>query len=362
MSARPASHHQALERQIDGRVQREPIIGETPDHQQTDGYAAPMSPSSLSDLTNHLQHPQVRDLAWTMLSPSLLSEAPQCQRHPLSASRWSREPELLADWLQQQDADPSVLEAWLSLHSTRRLGLYYERLWQYALSHAPDIQLLAANLPIRQNGTTLGELDLLFCDDDGVHHLELAVKFYLGTGKGDGSQHAQWLGPGSHDRLDLKLAHLCQHQLPLGSQPATRAVLAELTGRAVHSSFWLGGYLFQPWPLGCKPPGGANLHVLGGRWLRHADWQRFVRQSPDSVWQPIARAAWLAPARLSAAERWDANHFTDWLAGNPAQARAQLLARLEPDANGIWLEKERLFLVADDWPRNGAAAVGTSPI
>ncbi|WP_313284667.1 DUF1853 family protein, partial [Stutzerimonas kunmingensis] len=185
-----------------------------------------MSLCSLSALPNRLQHPQVRDLAWTILSPPLLSEAPQCQRHPLSASCWNSEPERLANWLRQQDAEPSILEAWLSLHRIRRLGLYYERLWQYALSHAPDIQLLAANLPIRQNGSTLGELDLLFCDDQGVHHLELAVKFYLGLGQGDGSRHAHWLGPGSHDRLDLKLDHMCQRQLPLCTQPATLAVLA----------------------------------------------------------------------------------------------------------------------------------------
>ncbi|HAO75284.1 MAG TPA: DUF1853 domain-containing protein, partial [Pseudomonas sp.] len=55
---------------------------------------------------------------------------------------------------------------------------------------------------------------------------ELAIKLYLGFGPGDGSQHDHWLGPGNHDRLDLKLAHLRQHQLPLCNQPAARAVLA----------------------------------------------------------------------------------------------------------------------------------------
>ncbi|EWC40565.1 DUF1853 family protein [Stutzerimonas stutzeri] len=315
-----------------------------------------MSLRSLADLPDRLLHPQVRDLAWTMLAPPLLSEAPQRQRHPLIASRWHSEPGLLADWLLCQDNDPSILQAWLSLHSIRRLGLYYERLWQYALSHAPDIQLLAANLPIRQNGSTLGELDLLFGDDEGVHHLELAVKFYLGLGQSDGSQHAHWLGPGSHDRLDLKLAHMCQHQLPLCSQPATLAVLAELTGRPVQSSFWLGGYLFQPWPQGCSLPLGANPGHLRGRWLRQADWPRYQAEKPAAVWQPIARAAWLAAARIPAAELWEARRFSAWLDAGPAATRAQLLARLEPDASGDWLEQERLFLVADDWPRNGTPA------
>ncbi|MDC6690029.1 DUF1853 family protein, partial [Leclercia adecarboxylata] len=68
-----------------------------------------MNLCSLADLPNRLQHPQVRDLAWTVLSPPLLSEAPQYQRHPLSASRWNSEPGLLADWLLRQDAEPSIL-------------------------------------------------------------------------------------------------------------------------------------------------------------------------------------------------------------------------------------------------------------
>jgi len=319
-----------------------------------------MNPISLAELSSLLRHPQVRDLAWTLLSPALLSEAPLRQRHPLTASRWHREPELLATWLLSQDAEPSMLEAWLSQRSNRRLGLYYERLWQYALCQAPDIQLLAANLPIRQNGSSLGELDLLFCDDQGVHHLELAIKLYLGFGPGDGSQHAHWLGPGNHDRLDLKLAHLCQHQLPLCNQPATQAVLAELTGREVQSSFWLSGYLFQPWPQGCALPHGANPRHLRGRWLRQSDWPGYQAAMPDTVWQPLPRAAWLAAARIAHSELWSVSRLAEWLGGHPAPTRAQLMVRLEPDASGDWLEQERLFLVADDWPHNGEATRAAS--
>ena len=139
-----------------------------------------MNLTSLADLPGRLQHPQVRDLAWTILSPALLEQAPWQQRHPLAASCWNGNPGLLADWLLLLDADAALLEAWLARRSVRRLGLYYEQLWQFVLAQTPDIQLLATNLPIRDGGQTLGELDLLFRDREGVHHLELAVKFYLG--------------------------------------------------------------------------------------------------------------------------------------------------------------------------------------
>ena len=310
-----------------------------------------MNLNCLADLPARLQHPQVRDLAWALLSPPLLRDTPWPQRHPLAASRWNRHPGELADWLLHQDRHASLLQAWLAQSSVRRLGLYYERLWQYALCHAPDVQLLVANLPIRRQGQTLGELDLLLRDADGVHHVELAVKFYLGLDSGNCSQYDRWLGPGSHDRLDIKLARLCQHQLPLAGEAQARTVLAELTCCKVISVLWLGGYLFRPWPGGCQSPAGSNPAHLRGRWLRRSDWASFRDSEPAAHWQPLQRHTWLAPARLAGEDIWSRTAFDTWLAELPARHPAQLLARLEHDGNGDWLERERLFMVADDWPR-----------
>ena len=162
----------------------------------------------LLQLPHQLRHPEVRDLAWVILAPPMLSDTPWPQRHPLAGSDWVQAPERLEHWLRQLDRDSYDLLHWLSQARTRRLGLYYERLWQFAVQHAPGIELIAANLPIRREGHTLGELDMLLRDRDGVHHLELAIKLYLGPQNGDGHDTAQWLGPGCHDRLDRKLAHL----------------------------------------------------------------------------------------------------------------------------------------------------------
>lgn len=309
-----------------------------------------MNLESLVDLPSRLCHAQVRDLAWTILSPPLLGNGPWMQRHPLVASRWSREPGLLADWLLRLDDQPSVLQTWLAQHNLRRLGAYYERLWQFALCQAPDVELLVANLPIRQANHTLGELDLLLRDAQGVHHLELAVKFYLGHGEDDCTRHDLWIGPGNQDRLDTKLERLCNHQLPLSANPHTRAVLAELTSCDVTSAFWLGGYLFQPWPNGCATPMGANAGHLRGRWLHERDWPRLQSTRPGARWQPLARSAWLAPARLPAADIWQPQVLETWLQQSPVDQRPQLLARLEPGAEGHWDEVDRFFLVGDHWP------------
>lgn len=306
--------------------------------------------AALHDLPRHLRQPAVRDLAWALLSPPLLETAPWPQRHPLSGSDWREDPDGLRDWLLRLDLDPAPLLAWLARSVSRRLGLYYERLWQFALTQAPGVELLAANLPIRQGGHTLGELDILLLDREGVHHLELAIKFYLGPGHGDGVDPSHWLGPGCHDRLDRKLSHLAEHQLPISARAESRDALASLGLDQVQARLWLGGYLLYPWPAHADSPHGAHPQHLRGRWLHQRDWPAFNASHADGRWQLLPRQAWLGPARVPAQDLWSEERLQLWLAALDPLAQAQLLVRLEPGDDGDWMEAERLFLVADRWP------------
>jgi hypothetical protein len=299
----------------------------------------------LNNLLSELRQSTVRDLAWVLLAPPLLSQLPGQQRYPLQASCWGQQSYELSTWLLALDAD-----SWLLQKPVRRLGLYYERLWQFALHAAPDVEVLSANLPIRQQGHTLGELDLLLRDTQGAHHLELAVKFYLARTDSDGTHLADWLGPGSHDRLDIKLDHLITHQLPLSCSPQAQESLNALQISQPEPSLWLSGYLFYPWNQACCGPQGHNPQHLRGRWLHHRQWPGFVEENPGQ-WQLLDRQAWLAPARLSADQLWRAEEFEAWRQALKNDANAQLLVRLTRAENTDWFEQERVFLVNDDWPQ-----------
>ncbi len=281
------------------------------------------------------KHPAVRDLAWAGFSPPLLTGA-LFQDCGLRTGNWW--PEHLADL----DRDPESLLEFLGERPAGRLGLYYERLWQYLLTHDPDIELLANNLAVRDQGRTIGEFDCLLWSArlERHIHLELAVKFYLGvTGTG------RWLGPNVRDRFDLKLDHLIQRQITLSRHPAAQDALKDLGISNCEQRIDLKGYLFAP-SAGIAPPDGFNPASQLHHWLTLSAFQEH-KGSASEHWHHLPRHRWLGP---------------HWAGGTQPLSREQVavlvqeeIARLgRPqqvvacDASGR--ERERWFVTPDDWP------------
>lgn len=309
-----------------------------------------LSHDLLDEWLPRLQQRAVRDLAWTLLAAPLLEKTPCTQRHPLTGSGWAQRPALLADWLLEQDKQPQALLTWLSQARSQRLGMHYERLWQFALQQAPGISLLDANMPIREGGRTFGELDLLLRDADGEHHLELAIKLYLGPAGGDGRLLANWRGAGRTDNLQRKLQHLALQQLPLSATPQAQQILAAHDVQHVQAELWMSGYLFYPWPAGCAAPTGCSPEHSHGRWLHRGDWADFRKCSTAQHWQPIPRDCRLAPLRIEPDDFYSPLQLHAWLESLGADAAPSLLAGFAQKHDGSWYEAERVMLLNDQWP------------
>lgn len=296
------------------------------------------------------RHREVRDLAWVIGSPPLLTQpgwpdSGDC-RHWLSCSQ---------DWLATLDADPAALLGFLAEARDHRLGHAVERLLCFWLSWPdnPCYRLVAHQVAIREDGRTLGELDFVVRSmaTGQLEHWEIAVKFFLGIAPG--GRLRDWVGPGLRDRLDLKVARLLTHQLPLARTPRARAVLAGLPGAdgdgLSASRALVKGCLFYPLDADLpswQPHGTASDH-LHGWWATQAD---FLRRFAETglAWSLLPKAHWLTP--LTAGEAPDDQR---WM------SPAELIARLSDGSQRAVMavigcrdgrEVTRGFVAPAGWP------------
>lgn len=239
-----------------------------------------------------LHDPLVRDLAWALLSAPLLIPEAEVLDWPNHADTVQR--------LQLLNTVPTPLHNAVRAQRSGRLGLYFEALWQFWLADNPDYALRANNVQIQVNGTTSGELDLIVQDlhNGQLQHWELAVKFYLGVG--DTRATSAWIGPNAQDRLDRKLQHLRNHQLPLLQYPETQAQLAAAGWNIQQQRLILKGRLFYPLQQTAPAPIGASLAHLRGWWAQPEDFLAHFGTTPLQ-WQPLNRQHWLAPLRRESA-------------------------------------------------------------
>ncbi|MBS9402485.1 DUF1853 family protein [Halomonas sp. TRM85114] len=315
-----------------------------------------MPPSALA-LLSRLHHPLVRDLAWVLLAPDLIV-TPYLGRPSINELGLSDNATLEA-WLGQLEQYPQGLQRYLGNTLAGRMGLYHERLWQFLLERAPAIRLLAHNQRISRGKLTLGELDLLYCrkDDPTPVHLEVAIKFYLGLpdGPGPATDQARWIGPSGADSLAIKRERLHRHQLPLSGMAEAREAIRSAVGETTYEvdepipikhRLAMPGVLFYPWHAPMPAPMEAGPAHLSGQWLFWKDWQQWRASQPAGTrgaW--LRRPHWFAEPRdeqlwsMQGLEQGLARHFQ--LAASPLQ-----LVVMTPDG-----QRQRLFLVADDWPR-----------
>lgn len=253
----------------------------------------------------HWQHAAVRDMAWVLASAPLLAPAQQGKNTiRWLDTAWADRVYLTSEkWLAALDLDPTPLLHALAQDNDHRLGSYFESLLAFWLSWPanPLYRLIAHGLAIRSDSRTLGELDFLVQDRHSgeIQHWEVAVKFYLGIRAGRAMKN--WIGPGMRDRLDLKVRHLLDHQLPLASTPVAAQLIHEMGLAAPVPVCLLKGRLFYPPDADRKTwaPTSASPDHPSGWWMPQAD---FLEQYGSSTlrWIRLPKENWMTPVQADA--------------------------------------------------------------
>lgn len=306
-----------------------------------------------------LNHPLVRDLAWCIFSPSLtLGES----------AKHSRANQLVTplefEWLTKIDLAPQALSQWMSSCPSTRLGIRFERFWQFwwnEQSLASDEHLF--NRQIHQKGKTIGEVDALHFDGarHTLTHSELAVKFYLAVPqatelKYDDSGAAvpggyYWLGPNLNDRLDLKWSQLTTHQLQVARNNLAALELPEhWLWDTLQTEAIVRGRLF--YPMGCdrtitQPTEYINPQHLAGYWL---NFDAFEHLAP-AHWLLVEHQQWFAPLQTKdETALLDNTEMLMKLSRHFESSRRPIqIAEMTQGCDG-WHERARAFVMPNQWP------------
>ena len=277
------------------------------------------------------KHQCVRDLAWIIASPPLVSGE-------FNHTHWWNNQEGLQEYqdclpaLQQLDKNPQPLLDHLDSLKSRRLGLRFEALVFFWITLSPNYEILLQNKQLMTEGKTLGEIDFIIKDLRNSHliHLEVAVKFYLGTE--DLNDPYRWFGTTISDQLGKKVAHLKQHQTQLSKKYPEHFPYPVDARHCI-----LKGRLFYPKGSNTAPLGIAKNH-LRGHWIRsHTTVNNQLKITP------IDKQDWLASLSRKQLQQYP------MLSNYPALDFPQCYLRLDDNNE----ELERIFILPDtfEFPR-----------
>ncbi|MBP0905702.1 DUF1853 family protein [Mariniflexile gromovii] len=129
-----------------------------------------------------------------------------------------------------------------------RLGKYVERLVAFELEMQSNISIIAENIQIQDEKTTLGEIDCLLLKDGEPIHLEIIYKFYLYDASVGTTEIDHFVGPNRKDSLKEKLTKLRDKQLPLLYNNMTEKYLTalELNQHEIKQQVYFKAQLFAP--------------------------------------------------------------------------------------------------------------------
>lgn len=315
--------------------------------------AAPSYQAQFHQRWGSLRDPHVRALAWLLDAPDLLDA---------HAARWHGQiatlgpvSEMDITWLHALDRNPRDLYVLVNAQPSARLGRYAEKLMTFYLQQTG--RLIAHNVQVRNGpNDTIGEFDFLLHDAGhrGAVHWEFATKFYLLESHGAQMQAEAFVGPNLADSLGAKMDKIMQQQLKLATHPAAAQYLPQpvTDARAL-----VKGWLFYRDAVAATtplPPGlGVAAQHCRGYWCELAA----LDLSAAAHYLVLPRLEWLAPSRAPIAKTLSADQLREAVLLCFTETLAPVMIAV-CDAHGeLALERERYFIVPDDWQQKAAQRV-----
>lgn len=330
--------------------------------------------TKLEELTINLSNPHVRDLAWVMQSPSLVTSinneaASSGNIGVISDAFCAQILKKNHRWLQQLDQSPQPLIRFLAARETRKLGIYFEALVCFWLSQRIARGFFESHVKVSANNRDIGEFDFLFRSEKQMEHWETAVKFYLYTKNKDGE--INWYGPNASDTLEKKLHRMLAHQLRLSENPEAKSLLRAINQDSVSARMFIKGYLFYPIDAESEAPrqpvSGCEISSshLAGWWANIESLGQDVLNSFSSKslrWRILPRLEWLAPRiydTQQAKESLVSSSRIIELTGQiiSRSGRPSLIAGYSLNGSGQWQEESRGFVVGMNWPDSGSPPI-----
>jgi hypothetical protein len=248
----------------------------------------------------HFRQPAVRDLAFALASPPLLSHwptefAPHRTIELPDYQFWQSHFQRYLPRLRALDDDPTELNQILAKLSSSRLGIRFEALLSFWLNdrsnHWHDFELLAKNIQLKDEKRTIGEVDFIIENKltGEIEHWELSLKFYLGEGA---LQPYKWRGLNDRDTFGRKIKHTLHKQFNVDC-----IYLPELGEKTIQKRVAIfKGRLFYPDQVS-ENAKESLASWLGPEHLRGT----WGYQLPHGIeWRRAARREWLTPEPITA--------------------------------------------------------------
>lgn len=283
--------------------------------------------------------PAVRHLAWLCQTPQLFSS-------PISFQPTKYLPDNYLSMLMLWDQAPELAPPLLLETPQKRLGFYFERLYQVLFESLLGWRILLKNQQIHANGRTIGELDFVVYNpvEKRIEHHEIAIKFYLGVP--ERCRETLWYGPNAIDRLDLKTDQMLNDQSQRSRQPEVVALLESLgISGPVTPRIFIPGYLFHPSPQPATVPDYVPGNYHRGIWMYVFE----AKQTNTSTWVPLNKPHWIGPwiQREPPVHKTVKEALT--FAERHAIPRLFSILGQQPD-DGRWAETDRVFVMPESWP------------